>query len=157
MKRHRSLRWLLACSVAACASVASGGPEECLTLRDNAAVANCANKYAPGTFPITAASPRHPGQIDHQPIQAAERWMLFPVPTASAQPIARTREAPEVVVERDRSELIRRSGIGAAGLAAMGLVVGLWRWRASTVRRCSFCGTRAVPGSSVCKHCFRSV
>ena len=157
MKRHRSSRWLMACSVAACASVASAGPEECLTLRDNAAVATCANKYAPGTFPIDASSSRNKGRIEHRPILAAERWLLFPIPSATAQPGTRARVIPEVAGEEDRSELIRRSEIGAAGLAAMGLLFGLWRWRAASVRRCSFCGTRAVAGSSVCKRCFRSV
>ncbi len=157
MKRRLTARWLLACSVAACATVASAGPEECLTLRDNPAVATCANKYAPGTFPLVNTSPRHPPRIEHQPVQTDERWMVYPVPTTSARPVAQIREAPEVVENRDRSELIYRSELGAMGLAAMGLVFGVWKWQTSTVRRCAFCGTRAAEGSSVCKRCFRSV
>jgi hypothetical protein len=54
MTSHLCLRWLLACSIAASVETAFAGPEECLTLRNNIAVAGCANRYAPGT-PATAA------------------------------------------------------------------------------------------------------
>ena len=157
MTRHRSTRWLLACSVAASLDTAYAGPEECLTLRDNIAVAGCAHKYAPGSPATAAPAARPSARSAHQPIRAAEQWMLFPVPTAGPRTVAQVREAPEVVAERDRSELVRRSEIGAIGLAAMGMVFGVWRWRSSMIKTCSYCGTRVTPGSAVCKRCFRTV
>jgi ribosomal protein L40E len=83
---------------------------------------------------------------------------LFPVPTAASRTLAPVPPpaAPEVVFERDRSELIRRAGIGAIALAAMGLLFGIWRWRASLVKTCTFCGSNVAPDASVCKRCFRS-
>jgi ribosomal protein L40E len=62
-----------------------------------------------------------------------------------------------VVADRDRTELIRRSEMGAVGLAGMGLLFGIWRWRASKIKTCSSCGTRIATGAAVCKRCFRAV
>lgn len=161
MKFRRSLRWLLACSVAATLETAYAGPEECLTLRDNVAVAGCADKYVPGTSATAAQTARRPTrpaqQPAQQPIQVAEQSLLFPVPASAPRSAAPKPESPAVIAERDRSELIRRGELGAAGLAGLGLVFGLWRWRASTVKKCSYCGTRVVPGAAVCKRCFRAV
>jgi hypothetical protein len=160
MTFRRSVRWLLACSVAASCATASAAPEECLTLRDNVAVAGCANKYAPAAS--AAAQPLRPStrpsvQPTHQPIQVAEQALLFPIPTPKSRAAAPKPESPAVVAERDRTELIRRSEMGAAGLAGMGLLFGVWRWRASKVKTCSSCGTRITPGAAVCKRCFRAV
>ena len=151
------LRLLLTCSVAASIDTAYASPEECLTLRNNVAVAGCAHKYAPGTPAAAAPTTRDATRAAHQPIQAAEPWLLFPVPTTVAHTVAPSRAPPDVVMERDRSELIRRSEMGAIGLAGLGLLFGFWRWRASMVKSCSFCGTRVPPGAAVCKRCFRSV
>ncbi len=161
MKFRRSVRWLLACSVAASFATASAAPEECLTLRDNYAVAGCANKYAPatsGTAQPMRPSTRPAYQPSRQPIQVAEQALLFPIPTAaSSRTPAPKPESAAIVAERDRSELIRRSEIGAAGLAGMGLLFGVWRWRASKVKTCASCGTRIQAGAAVCRRCFRSV
>jgi hypothetical protein len=157
MTRHRTMRWFLACSAATSLGTAYAGPEECLTLRDNLAVAQCANKFAPGTSFTSTPPQRQPSPPAHQPIEAAERWLLFPVPAPGQRVAEPKREAPEVVAERDRSELIRRSEVGAVGLAALGLVFGAWRWRASTIKTCASCGTRVTPGAAVCKRCYRSV
>ena len=160
MKRCHSMRLLSTCSVAfsvaASFGTAHAGPEDCLTLRDNIAVAGCADKFAPGPSPAAAPSARQTTREMHQPIEAAEKWLLFPVPSATVK-VAPKREAPEVIAARDRSELIRRSEMGAVGLAGLGLVFGVWRWRSSMIKTCSYCGTRAVSGSAVCKRCFRSV
>jgi hypothetical protein len=160
MSFRRSVRWLLACSIAAGFATASAAPEECLTLRDNTAVAGCANKYAPATTvsPSTRPSNRPALQPSPRPIEVAEQALLFPIPTAASRASAAPKpEAPAVVAARDRSELIHRSEMGAAGLAGMGLIFGAWRWRASKVKTCSSCGTRITPGAAVCKRCFRSV
>ena len=161
MKFRRCVRWLLACSVAASCATASAAPEECLTLRDNIAVAGCAQKYAPAAS--TAAQPMRPStrpafNTSGQPIQVAEQALLFPIPTAASRAApAPKRESPAVLAEKDHTELVRRSEMGAAGLAGMGLLFGVWRWRASKVKTCSSCGTRVSPGAAVCKRCFRSV
>jgi len=160
MRFRRSVRWLLACSVAASVPTASAAPEECLTLRDNYAVAGCANKYAPatsGTAQPMRPSTRPAYQPSRQPIQAAEQALLFPIPTAASRAPAPKPESAAIVAERDRSELIRRSEMGAAGLAGVGLLFGVWRWRASKVKTCASCGTRITAGAAVCKRCFRSV
>jgi len=157
MMSRRCVGFLLACSVAASIETAYAGPEECLTHRDNMSVAGCANRYAPATAGTIAPTTRRQAQAAHQPILSAEKWLLFPVPTAAAREFAPSREPPDIVVARDRSELIRRAELGAVGLAAMGLVFGVWRWRASMVKTCAFCGARVVPGAAVCKRCFRSV
>lgn len=153
------MHWLLACSVAASIETATAGPEDCLTLRDDTAVAGCANKYAPGTSAAPTQPTQHLTRPVRQPIQAVEQSLLFPIPVAASRAVAvaAIRESPDVVAEQDRSELIRRSEVGAISLAAMGLVFGVWRWRASMVKTCSFCGTRVAPGAAVCKRCFRSV
>ena len=154
--RH-CLTLLLACTVATGTGVAAG-PEECLKQRDNVAVAGCANKYSRAVTPTAVPSPRAATQIAHQPIQQAEQWLLFPVPTAASRTPAPAPPpvTPEVVFERDRSELIRRAGIGAIALAAMGLLFGIWRWRASLIKTCTFCGSHVAPDASICKRCFRS-
>jgi hypothetical protein len=157
MKSRVSLRLLLACSVAAGCGIAHAGPEECLTLRDNVAVAGCANRFAPGTAATAAPTPRTSTRTAHQPIQAAEQWLLFPVPSPVSHTVAPSRESPEIFKARDRSELIRRAEVGGAALAGVALVFGVWRWRASKVRTCSFCGTRVLPGAAVCRRCFRSL
>ncbi len=156
MTRRRSLHWLLACSVAAGVGTARAGTEECLTLPDNIAVAGCADKYAPRATAMPAQPARPPAPSARQSIQVAEQSLLFPVPNGKARAAPPPREAPEVVAARDRSELIYRSEIGAASLAGMGAVFGLWRWRTSAVRKCSYCRTRILPGATVCKRCFRS-
>jgi len=161
MKFRRSLRWLLAGSVAATFGTAYAGPEECLTLRDNVAVAGCADKFAPGTPATAAQTARRPTRPEPHPephpVQVVEQSLLFPVPTAVSRTVAPKPESPAVIAERDRSELVRRGELGAVGLAGLGLVFGLWRWRASTVKKCSYCGTRVAPGVAVCKRCFRAV
>jgi hypothetical protein len=158
MTRHRTTRLLLACAIAASFEPAHAGPEECLTLRDNTAVAGCAHKYAPGSSANVAPTVRPAVKpTPPQPIQVAEQFQLFPVPTPGPRAVAQVRESPQVVAERDRSELIRRSEMGAVGLAAMGLVFGVWRWRSTMVKSCSYCGSRLSPGAAVCKRCFRSV
>ncbi len=157
MTSRHCLTLLLACTFAAGTGVAAG-PEECLKQRDNVAVAGCANKYSHAATPVGAVSPRPAAQIAHQPIQQAEQWLLFPVPTAASRTAvpASPPVTPEVVFERDRSDLVRRAGIGAIALAAMGLLFGIWRWRASLIKTCTFCGSRVAPDASVCKRCFRS-
>jgi len=156
MRFCRSVRWLLACSVAASFATASAAPNECLSLRDNVAVAGCANKYASATSGAT--QPTRPStQPPPQPIQVAEQALLFPIPTRASPVPAPTPESPAIVAERDRSELIHRSEMGAMGLAGMGLLFGAWRWRASKAKTCSSCGTRIVTGAAVCKRCFRAV
>jgi len=157
MTSRVSLRLLLACSVAASAGIACAGPEECLTLRDRVAVAGCANRYAPGTSGLVPPAPRTALRTSHQPIQAAEQWLLFPVPSPVSHTVAPSREPQEFIAVRDRSELIHRAEVGAVALAGMGLVFGIWRWRASTVKTCSYCGSRVLPGAAVCKGCFRSI
>ena len=153
------MHWLLACSVAASVGNATAGPEDCLTLRHNTAVAGCANKYAPGTSGTSPQPTQHLTRPVRQPIQAVEQSLLFPIPVAAprAVAVAATRESPDVIAEQDRFVLIRRSEVGAISLAAMGLEFGVWRWRASMVKTCSFCGIRVAPGAAVCKRCFRSV
>jgi hypothetical protein len=151
------LCWLLACTVATSAGIAYAGPEECLTLRDNVAVAGCANKYAPGTPGPAPSAPRPASRIVRQPIQAAEQWLLFPVPSPVSHTVEPSREPQQSLFSRDRTELIARAKVGAIALAGLGLVFGLWRWRASLVKTCSFCGTRVAPGAVVCRRCFRSV
>jgi len=157
MTSRVGLHLLLATWVAAGAGIAHAGPEECLTLRDNVAVAGCAHKYAPGT-PVTAApAPRAAIRPPHQPIQTAEQWLLFPVPSPVSHTVEPSREPQPFIFSRDRSELIARAEMGAVVLAGLGLAFGIWRWRASMVKTCSFCGTRILPGTAVCKRCFRSV
>jgi len=153
MTRRSSLHWLLACSVATAGEAARAGPEECLTLPDNVAVAGCAHKYAPRASPMPAQSPA----LSARSIKVAEQSLLFPVPDGKARAAPSPNAPREVVAERDRTELIYRSEIGAVSLAAMGGVFVLWRWRASAVKKCSYCGTRTLPGATVCKRCFRSV
>ena len=87
----------------------------------------------------------------------AEQSLLFPVPVSSPRSVAPKPESPAVIAERDRSELIRRGEFGAIGLVALGVVFGAWRWRASTVKKCSYCGSAVAPGAAVCKRCFRAV
>jgi ribosomal protein L32 len=157
MKRRVSLRLLLACSVAASIGSAYAGPEECLTLHDNVAVAGCANKYAPGTSAMAVPTQRTSTWTARQPIEATEKWMLFPVPTPGAHMVAPSREPPEIIKARDRSELIRRAEMGGAAMAGVGMVFGVWRWRVAKVKTCSYCGSRVVPGAAVCKRCFRSL
>lgn len=157
MTSRVSLRWLLACSLAASAGIAGAGPEECLTLRDNVSVAGCANKYAPGTGAPAAPAPRTPPQTTRQPIQAAEQWLLFPVPAPGSRAAAPRPEPQENFFARDRTELVQRAAVGAIVLAGVGLMFGAWRLRASKVKRCSFCGTPVVTGAVVCKRCFRSL
>lgn len=152
MKSRVSLRLLLSCSVAAGGGIAHAGAEECLTLRDNVAVAGCASKYAPGT-----PMPRPSTRTAHQPIQEAEQWLVFPVPSPVAHTVAPSREPPEIIKARDRTELVRRAEMGGAALAGVGLMFGAWRWRASKVKTCSYCGSRVLPGAAVCKRCFRNL
>jgi hypothetical protein len=87
----------------------------------------------------------------------AEQALLFPIPSRVSRASAPTPESPAIVAERDRSELIRRAEMGAVGLAGMGMLFGVWRWRASKAKTCSSCGTRIVTGAAVCKRCFRAV
>jgi hypothetical protein len=134
MTPHRSWHWLLACSVATVTGTAGAAPEECLTLRDNFAVAGCADKYAPKESTRPGRPGLQPAKSASQTLAIAEQSLLFPVPSAALRAAPAPREPPDVIAERDRSELVQRSEVGAATLAAMGLAFGLWRWRASAIK-----------------------
>ena len=80
------------CALSAAATGAAAGPETCLTLRDNAAVAQCANQYVPGRAPVDGHD--RPAR----PVPAMRRYatddvlQAVPVPSRRA-PVAESAES----------------------------------------------------------------
>ena len=161
-----------ACSILASAtllhiSTAAAGPEECLTLRDNAAVAACANRYAPGTF-VTGPKPvQTRGLVPGLQFRVDERGQLVPVPVSTPArgsgpltraPPAETENAlTSLYMDTDRNALINTAVIGAAATTLLMLFVAAWRWRASLAKTCLYCGAKVNRKTSICRRCFRAV
>ena len=74
MRFHRSLRWLLACSVAASLGTAYAGPEECLTLRDNARRCRMRRQVRAGNIGNRRADRAAAGPASHRPLSRPSRW-----------------------------------------------------------------------------------
>lgn len=158
---NSKLRWCLAIPLLALAGSASAGagPETCLTLRDNAAVAQCANQYGPSRVPTyardrTAAPSPAPRYAAARP---EDTLLAVPVPQRST--VAPRAEPVSEFASREHYAFILNGMAisGIAGFFVLGIVAWLWRVRGASVKRCPFCSARVTASAHVCKSCFRVI
>jgi hypothetical protein len=163
MRRRPLLRCLIAAGVMAVATpavpaaVAVASPEQCLALTDNAAVAQCANRFAPGaTAPRTgparpgAASPAAAG-----PVRADDGTYQL-VPFRPVDPESERNAPIHVDWTADRSAQMRVVAYGALGTAILGALGAAGIWLVARRRKCAFCGASVGAAARVCPKCFRA-
>jgi len=154
------LRWWLAIPLFALAgSGAAAGPENCLTLRENAAVAQCANQYAPARVPMyghdrpaaAAPGPRYAAARPEDALQAV------PVPTQ--KPATQLAESSSSYAGPDHYAFILNGMAisGIAGFLVLAVVGWIWRLKGASTKRCPFCSARVASNAHVCKSCFRVI
>jgi hypothetical protein len=154
------LRWSLAVSLLALAAPGVGaGPENCLTLRDNVAVAQCANQYAPSRMPTygherTAAAATATRYAAARPEDALQ---AVPVPTQ--KPASQPAEPSPSFAAPDHYAFILNgmAASGIAGLVFLAAVGWAWRLKGASTKRCQFCSARVSANAHVCKSCFRVI
>ncbi len=155
-----ALRWSLAVPLLALAAPGVGaGPENCLTLRDNVAVAQCANQYAPGRVPMygrerTAAAAPAPRYAAARPEDALQ---TVPVPTQ--KPASQPAEPSPAFAAPDHYAFILNGMAisGIAGFVVLAAVGWVWRLKGASTKRCPFCSARLSTNAHVCKSCFRVI
>jgi hypothetical protein len=155
-----NLRWWLAIPLLALASPgAAAGPENCLTLRENAAVAQCANQYAPAHAPTYGRD--RPAAATPGPRYAAARPedALQAVPVPTQKPAALPAEPSSVFAGPDHYAFILNGMAisGIAGFLVLAAVGWIWRLKGASTKRCPFCSARVSSNAHVCKSCFRVI
>jgi hypothetical protein len=136
---------------------AAAGPEQCLALTDNAAVAQCANRFAPG-----AAAPRTgrarasvPSPGAGGPVRADDGTYQL-VPFRRAEEAGERGEPVHIDWAADRSAQMRVIAYGALGTAVLGALGGAGIWLAARRSTCAYCGARVGAAARVCPQCFRA-
>jgi hypothetical protein len=161
MTLRRLLGWMLALATCAPIGGAIAGPEECLSLRANAAVATCANRFGPATGSNPASASHMSQQIAFRQAGGDEQAQLRSVPVFQArtpEPLESVREPERPRYEIDRSWLtttVIGGVIGGCALVMFG--IGVWRWRISLTKACPYCSTRLSLDAKACRGCFRAV
>ena len=155
-----TLRWCVAVPLLALAGPGAGaGPENCLTLRDNGAVAQCANQYAPGRLPVYGRD--RPAAADPGAHYAAARpedaLQAVPVPTQKSA-IQPAEPSPSFAGPDHYAFILNGMAIsGIAGFAVLAVVGWIWRLKGASTKRCPFCSARVSSSAHVCKSCFRVI
>ena len=137
---------------------AAAGPENCLTLRENAAVAQCANQYDPGRAPILG---REQPVVAPGPHYAAIRGddvlQAVPVPSRTG-PAAESAESFTFAGPKHYQFILNGMAIsGIAGFVGLGVVGWIWRRRGATSKHCPYCTERVASNAHLCKSCFRVI
>ena len=137
----------------------AAGPETCLTLRDNSAVAHCANQYVPGRVPVYKRE-RPAAVPDARYAAAGNEDVLQAVPVPSKRPPTSAEPEERLTLaspEHYRFILNGMAITGIAGFAVLGIVGWLWRLRGASMKTCPFCSARVRSNAHVCKSCFRVI
>ena len=156
-----TLRWCIAILLLALAGTGAGaGPENCLTLRDNAAVAQCANQYSPGGR--APAYGRDRAEATSGPRYAAARLedVLQAVPVPTQKPPVAESPPPSASFAGPEHYAFILNGMaisGIAGFAVLAAIGWIWRLKGASGKRCPFCSARVSSGAHVCKSCFRVI
>ena len=137
----------------------AAGPESCLSLDNNFAVAACANQYLPGD---PTAQFRHnpdppPPKNRVRPAPGYGDVQIYSVPPVQVRAVETSNGRASLERDVQRAALLNQAAIALSIAGGLGMIFGLWRWRASLVRTCKFCAAKLTPGSSVCRKCFRAV
>lgn len=152
-------RWCLCFLVLSATSTGiAAGPETCLTLRENAAVAQCANQYAPGRSPInTRERPAAPSGTRYAAARAEDVLQAVPVPSQNAPSSGPAEDFTFVGPEHYRFILNGMAIAGIGGFLVLGVVGWLWRLRGASSKHCPYCSARVPSNAHVCKACFRVI
>ena len=154
----RALRRMLLLAIFVLAAPGAGaGPESCLSLDNNFAVAACANQYLPGDPSVPF---RHNPVQPPKPVRPAPGYngmLSYNVPVAQVRPVDRSGERSPLQVDVERAALLNQAAVAMSIAGALGVLFVVWRWRASKVRTCKFCAAKLSPGSNVCRKCFRAI
>lgn len=153
-------RWCLAILALSATAGLAAGPETCLTLRDNSAVAQCANQYAPGPGrgPVyTHERPAAPPNARFAAARSEDVLQAVPVPQKSPPSTEPAESLTIAGPEHYRFILNGMAISGIAGFAVLGVVGWLWRLRGASTKHCPFCSARVSSNAHVCKSCFRVI
>ena len=152
-------RWCL-CILALSATTTgvAAGPENCLTLRDNAAVAQCANQYAPGREPTaTHERPVASAATHYAAVRAEDVLQSVPVPSQNG-PGRESAESFSFIGPEHYHFILNGMAIaGIGGFLVLGVVGWLWRARGAASKHCPYCSARVPTNAHVCKACFRVI
>jgi hypothetical protein len=142
-----------------CTGPAVAGPESCLTLDNNFAVAACANQYLPVDPTVQFRHNAEPAPPRNQvrPGPGYGDVQFYSVPPIQARAVDNSGGRASLERDVQRAALLNQAAVALSIAGGLGVIFGLWRWRASLVRPCKFCAAKLTPGSSVCRKCFRAV
>ena len=159
MTLRRLLGWMLALATCAPIDGVIAGPEECLSLRANAAVATCANRYGAGTASATPLQMSQQVALSQMGVDEPVQLRSVPVFKAKpSEPLETMREPDRSRYEVDRSWLTTTVIAGVIGGCALVMFgIGVWRWRMSLSKACPYCSTRLSLDATACRGCFRAV
>ncbi len=151
-------RWCLAILALSATAGLAAGPETCLTLRDNSAVAQCANQYSPGRVPVyTRERPAASPDARFAAARTEDVLQAVPVPQKSPPSTEPAQSFTFASPEHYRFILNGMAISGIAGFAVLGVVGWLWRLRGASTKHCPFCSARVRSNAHVCKSCFRVI
>jgi len=138
---------------------AGAGPENCLTLRDNAAVAQCANQYAPGRLPMYGRDRPAAPAPGARYAAARPEDVLQAVPVPTQKPAAQPADPSASFAGPDHYAFILNGMAitGIAGFVLLAAVGWIWRLKGTSTKRCPFCSARVSSNAHVCKSCFRVI
>jgi hypothetical protein len=166
MRRRPLIRCLLAAGLATLAALAApaltavaggAGPEQCLAQADNAAVAQCANRFAPGAVAPRTGRARAPATSPGAagPVRADDGTYQL-IPFRRAEEAGERDERVPIDWAADHSAQMRVIAYGALGTAVLGALGGAGIWLAARRRKCAYCGAGVGAAARVCPQCFRA-
>ncbi len=136
----------------------AASPENCLTLRENAAVAQCANQYAPGRAPINSRErPATPSVTRYAAVSAEDELQAVPIPSQNKSSSEPAEDFTFAGPEHYRFILNGMAIAGIGGFVVLGIVGWLWRLRGASSKHCPYCSARVPSNVRVCKACFRVI
>jgi hypothetical protein len=152
-----SSRCLAILALSAAATGATAGPETCLTLRENSAVAQCANQYGPGRVADYNRDRPAAPNAHIAAARADDVLQTVPVPSKKGSSTEPAESFAFAGPDHYRFILNGMAISGIVGFVVLGVIGWLWRLRGASSKHCPYCSARVPSNAHVCKACFRVI